>query len=78
MGSEARKILEEAMALSPDERTILAHELLASVDEERDPAAEEAWTAEITRRAERFRSGESEGIPWDEAKARLVERFGPR
>ena len=40
MGSEARKILEEAMALSPDERTILAHEFLASVDEEREKAEE--------------------------------------
>jgi putative addiction module component (TIGR02574 family) len=78
MGSEARKILEDAMALSPDERAALAHELLASLDAERDRGVDAAWAAEITRRAERFHAGESKGIPWEEAKARLVERFGPR
>jgi putative addiction module component (TIGR02574 family) len=78
MGSEARKILEEAMTLSPDERAALAHELLASLDAERDPGADEAWAAEITRRAERFRAGESKGIPGEEVKARIVERYGPK
>jgi putative addiction module component (TIGR02574 family) len=78
MSSEARKILEEAMALSPDEHATLARELLASLDGEHDPGVDAAWVAEITRRAERFRSGESKGIPWDEVKAGLAERFGPK
>jgi putative addiction module component (TIGR02574 family) len=78
MGSEARKILEGAMALPPDERAALAHELLASLDAEQDPAVDEAWAAEITRRAERFRAGESKGIPWEDVKARLREQFGPK
>ena len=78
MGSEARKILEDAMALSPDERAALAHELLASLDAERDPSIDRAWAAEITRRAERFRAGESKGIPADEVMARVVERYGPK
>jgi putative addiction module component (TIGR02574 family) len=78
MGSEARKILEDAMALSADERAALAHELLASLDGEREPGVDEAWAAEIKLRAERFRAGESQGIPWEEAKARLLEQFGPK
>jgi putative addiction module component (TIGR02574 family) len=78
MGAEARKILEEALALSVDERTMLARELLASIEGEHDAGVDAAWAEEITKRVERFRSGESPGIPWDEAKARLVERFGPR
>ena len=68
MGSEARKILENAMALSPDERAELARELIASLDGEADPGAEAAWTAEITRRAERVLSGESRGVPWETVK----------
>jgi putative addiction module component (TIGR02574 family) len=78
MSSEARKILENAMALSPDERAALAHELLASLDADRDASVDEAWGAEITERAERFRAGKSKGIAWEDAKARLVERFGPK
>lgn len=56
----------------------VAHELLASLDGEPEAGADEGWSAEITRRAERFLGGESKGIPWEEAKARLVERFGPK
>ncbi len=78
MGSEARKILEDALALSPDERAVLAREILASIDADHDAGVAEAWAEEITKRAERFRSGESQGVSWDEAKARLVERFGSR
>jgi putative addiction module component (TIGR02574 family) len=65
MGSEARKILESAMALSPNERAELARELIASLDREAEPGAEAAWSAEITRRAERVLSGESQGVPWE-------------
>jgi len=78
MGPEARKIFEAALALSPDEREVIAVELLASLDGERDPGVDEAWAAEIKRRAERLLAGESKGIPWEEVRARLFERFGPR
>jgi putative addiction module component (TIGR02574 family) len=78
VGSVARKILEDAMALSVDERAALAHELLASLEAERDPSVDQAWAPEITRRAERFRAGESKGIPAEEVMARMVERYGPK
>lgn len=78
MGSEARKILEDALALSPDERAALAYELLESLEADRDPGFDKAWAAEITRRAERFRAGESKGIPFEEVKTRAVERYGPK
>jgi putative addiction module component (TIGR02574 family) len=68
MGSEARKILEDAMALPPEERAALVEELLASLDSERDPNVDEAWAAEITKRAERVLAGESRGVPWETAK----------
>lgn len=75
MGPSARKILEDAMALPPEARAAIAHALLASLEAERDPSIDQAWTAEIARRAERFRSGESKGIPAEEVKARIVDRM---
>ena len=68
MGSEARKILEHALALAPDERAALAHELIASLDGEGASSVDEAWAAEITRRAERVLAGESRGVPWEVAR----------
>jgi putative addiction module component (TIGR02574 family) len=67
MGSEARKILEAAMALPANEREAVAQELLASL-EEPDRAVEEAWAAEITCRAERVLAGQSQGVPWETVK----------
>jgi hypothetical protein len=62
MGAEARNILERAMALSEEERAALAVELLATLDGEADPGAEQAWIEEITLRAERARAGQTAGI----------------
>ena len=73
MTSKAQAVLREALALQVDERANLAAELLASLDdgEEEDPVAvEEAWAKEIERRARRVVSGESEGISWEQVRAR--------
>lgn len=78
MGSEALKILKDALALSPDERAAIAYELLESLVADRDQGFDHASAAEIKRRAERFRAGESKGIPFEEVKTRVVERYGPK
>lgn len=50
----------------------------ASFDEGEDPDAAEAWTAELERRAKRVLSGESQGISWEEVRARILERLQSR
>jgi hypothetical protein len=87
MGDQARQLLEAALALPKEERADLAERLLASVEEqasdsdmygeyELDSDAEKAWTAEVTRRAERALRGETVGIPGSEVDAearRIIE-----
>jgi putative addiction module component (TIGR02574 family) len=73
MTSRAQDLLREALTLPIDERADVAAELLASLDDAaaEDPAeVEAAWAAEIERRARRVTSGESQGIPWEDVKAR--------
>lgn len=73
MTSKAQGVLREAMALPADERATVAAELLASLDEDTadDPAeVEAAWVAEIERRARRVMAGQTEGVSWDEVRAR--------
>lgn len=72
------KILEEALALPESERAHVAAALIASLDEGDDPDAAAAWTAELERRARRVLSGESQGIPWEDVRARILERLGSR
>jgi putative addiction module component (TIGR02574 family) len=66
MGAEALRIFEQALTLSEAERAELAAKLLASLDEGSDPDAEEAWSAEITKRAESVVRGEAKLIAWED------------
>jgi putative addiction module component (TIGR02574 family) len=71
VGEAAKKILEEALALSEDERLDVAAALWASVPREPDPEWEEAWHAEITRRLADPRPG----IPWEQVRDELRARL---
>lgn len=73
MTSRSQGLLREALTLSIDERANLAAELLASLDADivDDPAeVEAAWAVEIESRARRAIAGESQGIAWEEVRAR--------
>jgi putative addiction module component (TIGR02574 family) len=69
MGAEARRVLETALALSDEERAEIAVGLLASLDGEPDADAEQAWAAEITRRAESVLRGEAKLVDWEDVDA---------
>lgn len=69
-------LLSQALELSTEERTRLAHELLLSVEEgtAADPDAEREWDLEIARRARGVLDGTTKTVPWSEVKARLTAR----
>ena len=78
MTSRAQQVLRDALALPVDERTDVAAELLASLDDappEDQAQVEAAWTREIERRARRVMSGESAGEPWEDVRARVIRRL---
>ena len=81
MTSRAQDLLREALTLPLEERADVAAELLASLDEAppQNPAdVEAAWAREIERRARRVMSGESAGEPWEDVRARVVQRLTKR
>ena len=71
MTNDARHVLEEALRLPLAERATVVAELLASMDGEPDPDANEAWAAEIERRAGRALRGESTGKDWETVRAEI-------
>jgi len=71
MSDETRHLLDEALRLPLAERAEFAAELLASMDGAPDADAEQAWAAEISRRAERAIRGESRGRDADEVLAEI-------
>jgi putative addiction module component (TIGR02574 family) len=74
----AQRVLSDAMALSEDERLDVATELLASLQGPRDDMDDDAWLAEVRRRAERVERGESQSVTWDEAKRQVLGRLQAR
>jgi len=67
MTSKAKKLLDEALQLSPAEREVIAGQLFDSLVKE-DPDAEAAWQAEIGRRIIEMDQGKVKPIPWAEAR----------
>jgi putative addiction module component (TIGR02574 family) len=81
MTSRAQELLREALTLPVEERADVAAGLLASLDEapaENAAEVEAAWAREIERRARRVMSGESTGEPWEDVRARVIQRLTER
>lgn len=79
MSSLPAELLAQLLRLPDKQRAGVAAELLASLDP-RTPAelrSNEEWLAEIERRARAALAG-SPGVPWDQARAELEQRFGKR
>ena len=72
MDAQFKKILEEALKLSPEARGALAGKLLDSLDEVIDPETEDAWAVEISKRLQDIDSGAGNAIPWSEARRRIL------
>jgi putative addiction module component (TIGR02574 family) len=65
-------ILQQALALSPDERIRLVDELLKSVVSDRSAGElDEAQKAELLRRLAADRTDPGAAIPWEQARKQL-------
>ena len=61
----SKEILEQAMALKPDERFMIVESLLKSLDGP-DQKIDEIWAEEAEKRLKAYRGGNLEGIPMEE------------
>ena len=57
MTNLVEELSQRARALSPEDRALLAEQLLESLDEESEHDAETAWEKEIGHRVEEIRNG---------------------
>lgn len=71
MNARIGHLLDEALALDPDDRSALVLALLDSLGGEDEATVSKAWAEEISRRKEALRSGAAQAVPWQDACARL-------
>ena len=72
------KILEEALALSHEDRGRLVDALLRSFEAEDELSGDEweaAWTAELDRRLRDFDEGRTKAIPFEQAMDQIRARL---
>jgi len=71
------EVVRQALALDESGRAEVAARLLDSL-EEVDAEAEDAWTAELERRAIDLETGAVQGVSWEALQERLMRgRRGP-
>ena len=68
----ATEILAKARELRPEERREIAEALLEDLEAEESPEL----IAELDRRLAEFEKNPNEGIPWQQVKAEMRQRFG--
>ena len=73
MGSEAKKILEDAMTLSEEDRRRLAEALLDSVPRDSEEEIAAAWRGEVLNRIDEVRRGEAATESYSEVKGHLKD-----
>lgn len=78
--SVREEILQQALALAPDDRAYIADQIEASLPAEpfEDDEIAEAWFEEIERRVAKYDRGESVALEFDETIANLHRALAAR
>jgi len=75
MKNKSKKIIEEVLALSENDRVDLIEQLLDSFEKEKDEnAIDEAWKVEVMRRSQELETGRVKPISWSRVKKIAHER----
>ncbi|MDH4199677.1 MAG: addiction module protein [Spirochaetia bacterium] len=76
MSSLLNEVANKAYSLSPDERAMLAHDLIISLDEiTKDNQLEMAWDTEIEKRVKEIKNGNAKGRPAEEILSEIKAKY---
>jgi putative addiction module component (TIGR02574 family) len=73
MAPDAQEILNAALKLNDQEKAALAASLIESLDPDYDEGCDEAWAAEVAKRAQEIDSGQVKTVPWSEAREMILQ-----
>ena len=68
MSENFKSILKNVKQLNPQERALMAHLIIASLETVADEGVDEAWAELASRRYDDLITGKVKGVTWDEIK----------
>ncbi|VAW71412.1 hypothetical protein MNBD_GAMMA12-2207 [hydrothermal vent metagenome] len=68
MSAKVKQVIENMMKLTSDEKALVAHCLISSLETKQDDNVEEAWVAFAESRFSELTSGEVQGVSWETMK----------
>ena len=74
MSTTFKQAMESIKALSADEKALLAHCLIASLESAQDVGVDEAWAELAEKRYLELESGMVNGFSWEEIKKEVKSR----
>jgi putative addiction module component (TIGR02574 family) len=74
MTTEVCKLLEQALSLSVEEQEALADSLIRNLGGKVDEGVQQAWEAEIGKRAAELDSGKARTASWEEVRRRNLAK----
>jgi putative addiction module component (TIGR02574 family) len=75
MSDRAKQLLDQALALSEEERADIAGALIESLEPAADADVEAAWRQEVAHRVAALDSGTARTVPWSEVRDQLFSRL---
>ncbi|MEE2000683.1 addiction module protein [Alkalimonas sp. MEB108] len=71
MSVTLEQVIEVTKELSANDRALLAHCLISSLEKTQDDDVDAAWSLVAEQRLDELETGKVQGISWDEIKTKL-------
>ncbi|WP_038248066.1 addiction module protein [Ghiorsea bivora] len=73
MSAQLKQVIQHIETLSSDEKALVAHCLISSLETKHDDNVDNAWGELAQKRLAQLESGETQGVPWSEIKTNITQ-----
>jgi hypothetical protein len=73
MSAELKQVIENIENLSSNEKALVAHCLISSLEKRHDDSVDQAWGELAQQRFSELESGSAKGVSWHEIKNKIKQ-----
>lgn len=73
MSAMFKQVIENIDNLSSDEKALVAHCLISSLEVQHDDSVDQAWAILAKQRLSELETGAVKGVSWDEIKNNIIQ-----